>query len=58
MITIKIELEEKICEVLDEIQEIKLKHGLSNKQLFQVATEETREEYFIKFLELLQEIVK
>lgn len=45
----------RACEVVSEMEAIQKRHGLTDEQLYQVADDNTRKEYFVKMYQLLKE---
>lgn len=44
--------------ILDEITTVQDQHNLSDENLYKAASDETREEYFLKMFQLLKQIHK
>lgn len=49
-------VKEQAKELIAELDAVKQKLGLTDEQLYQVATDETRKEFFVKLLHLVREL--
>ena len=52
------DIKERVIEIVEELQAIKNKYHIDNAILYRAATDESREEYFCKLFELVEDIYK